>query len=198
MRLRDLTLIVLRLIAVWLGCWTVIRSEFLLIGYLPFALPATYIPIQLTIHAMQILIAAGLFLASPRLADWICRDAADGPLSSAPGAGDLYHIACFVMGLWMLVQAIQPGAQALGSLISRGNATLLLDTQTVVGLCHSGILVLFGLALIFGSRGLSRFLASLGHDPDNVPAQQFSLKLLVALVTASALLLLTMRLLILG
>jgi len=189
MRLRDLTLIVLRLIAVWLGCWTVIRSEFLLIGYLPFATlppPASWIMGQLTIHALQLLIAAGLFLASPRLADWICRDVADAPLTSAPGAGDLYHLACFAMGLWMLVQAIQPGARALGSLIFEGSAGFRVDMQTAIRLCHSGILVVFGLALIFGSRGLSRFLASLGHDPDNVPAQQFSLKLLVALVTAAA------------
>ena len=102
-----------------------------------------------------------------------------------------------VTGLWLLSCAIAPGMRALALLVSQGGMALRANVDSVAALSQSVVFLVFGVSLIFGSRGLSRLLASLGHDPDNVPAQQFSLRLLLALVIGAALLLFAMRALLL-
>ena len=65
-----------------------------------------------------------------------------------------------------------------------------------VELIHFAVSLGFGLALIFGSRGIARFFASLGHDPDNVPAQQFGIRAILVLVVCVAVVLGLIRFLV--
>ncbi|MCL4203964.1 MAG: hypothetical protein KJ000_15795 [Pirellulaceae bacterium] len=209
MRLRDVTLVGLRLIAVWIACneifqfgWTLYVIVSLLLGDSRGVGGAGwgFVMAQSIGFSLRFLIVAvPLFIYAPRLADWICRDVADNDRGSATGvlgAGSLYHVACIVTGLWFLSCAIAPGTRALAPLVSQGGLSLRGNEVGVASLCQAVIFLVFGVSLIFGSRGLSRLLASLGHDPDNVPAQQFSLRLLLALVIGTALLLFAMRMLL--
>jgi len=206
MRLRDLALVGLRLIAVWIVCndivhfaWTfyiiisLLLGDSLGVGGAEWGFVLAQ-PIGFALRL--VLVAVPLFIYAPRLADWICRDVAhdgQGPATGALGAGSLYHVACIVTGLWLLSCAIAPGMRVLASLVSQGGMTLRGNEDKVAALSQSVVFLVFGVSLIFGSRGLSRLLASLGHDPDNVPAQQFSLRLLLALVIGVAVLLFALR-----
>jgi len=96
-------------------------------------------------------------------------------------------------GLWLLARAIRPGVRALVELVAQGSSNLFPDPPIVAQLAEAALLVIVGIVLVFGSRGLSRFLASLGHDPENIPAQQFSLRLLLGIVIGFALLLIVLR-----
>jgi hypothetical protein len=71
-----------------------------------------------------------------------------------------------------------------------------MSSNVVSNLVHALLLVLFGGALIFGARGAARFLNSLGYDPDSVPAQQFSLRVILSIVVGCAVVLGVIRLLV--
>ena len=209
MRLRDVTLVGLRLIAVWIACNDIVQFTWSFYVIVSLLLGDSrgvggagwgFVMAQSIGFSLRFLVVAvPLFIYAPRLADWICRDVAENDRGSATGvlgAGSLYHVACMVTGIWLLSCAIAPGTRALASLVSQGGMTLRGNQDSVAAMCQAVLLLVFGVSLIFGSRGLSRLLVSLGHDPDNVPAQQFSLRLLLALVIGTALLLFAMRVLL--
>jgi len=207
MRFRDLAIVGVRLLAVWLAC----SALFILTNLSYFlaevlfgssgsmaggGLAAGGLLSQLNVCSLQVVIAALLFVYAPRLSDWICKDLASSdeaePVMTL-GAGDLYHVACLLMGLWLLARAIRPAVRAIVELVAQGSSNLFMSRQVVGELSEATLLVLLGVVLMFGSRGLSRFLASLGHDPENIPAQQFSLRLLLGIVIGFALVLIVLR-----
>jgi len=207
MRFRDLALVGLRLLAIWLACSAlfVLTSLFYFAADMLFggmsspaggSWAASGVLSQLIICSLHVVVAGLLFVYAPRLADWICRDVSDAqdarPVITL-GAGDLYHVGCFLTGLWLLARAIRPGVRALVELVAQGSSNLFPDPPIVAQFAEAALLVIVGIVLVFGSRGLSRFLASLGHDPENIPAQQFSLRLLLGIVIGFALLLIVLR-----
>jgi hypothetical protein len=133
-----------------------------------------------------------LFLFAPWLARRICGDlkpeTSPNPIATL-GAGDAYRIGSFLMGLYVLVQAISQVVQ--GTVRMARHAYL--STDTVAPFVEAVILAAFGIALVFGARGLARFLDSLGYDPQDVPAHQFSLRFLLLLVVVCAVIVFIIR-----
>lgn len=209
MQLRDLTIIGLRLMAVWLGCTAVLSLASL--GFVvfyalsPSAIASTPLgQILLTmlspviIVVVQIGLAAVLFRFAPGLAGAICKDIpSDTEIENtlSLGAGDVYRLGALLVGVYIVSRAIGPAVRATVELMSQGSYAV--STQsTVAGMVEAGVLAAFGVALIFGARGLGKFLASLGHDSKDIPAQQFSLRLLLIAVVACALILFLIRILV--
>jgi hypothetical protein len=145
---------------------------------------------------IQVVLAVLLFVFAPRLANRICAElppASGDEAKLVAGAGDLYHIGCFLMGIFVLVRAVRPAILGLAAIIGTGRH---LAAHEAANLVEGGLLIVLGLSLVFGSRGIAAFIVSLGYDPDTVPGQQFSLRLLMVLVLGCALLLFVLNILV--
>jgi hypothetical protein len=188
--------------AVWLFCSAVFVFVSVIYIASEWLLPAAggawsgqKIPVVATqLGAFLIPLATGLvlFLFAPRLARLICKDVE--PESSpvevvAWGAGDAYRIGSFLMGVYVFVRAIGQAVNGTVQLASRDG----LSTNSLAMLVEAAILAALGTALVFGSRGLAKFLHSLGYDPHDVPAQQFSLRLFLILIVGCSILMLVIR-----
>jgi hypothetical protein len=102
------------------------------------------------------------------------------------GPGDLYHTACFALGAYLLVRGIEfTGQLAIAAVTSRGE----LSNMAVGAMIYT----LSGLLLIFGAREIGQFFTNLRYDPDSIPQQQFSLKLLLIITVAVAVILVVIR-----
>jgi len=110
------------------------------------------------------------------------------------GSGDLYRIACFILGVYVVVQALPYLVRITVSLFEKSmtwNATRI--GEAVLLICAYGALSLF---LILGSRGVARFMNSLRHDPDEIPNPQFTVRLLLAGILFMAVIFSLLRLLV--
>jgi len=198
MTLRELTMVGLRIVAIWIGvsALTVLPSlaygiaELVTGGMSRFGgVRESWLMVgsPLLVGVLHAGIGVVLFVMAPRLARSVSRGS-DPDFEPAKvksiRPGDLYHIAAFLMGIYVLVRSISPGARAAVAMVDRtaGAAYAALLVEAVVFLA-------FGAALILGGRGIAAFFASLGHDPDNVPAQQFSMRVILAVVIGTAILL---------
>lgn len=88
--------------------------------------------------------------------------------------GDIFHTACFVLGAYLLVQGT---VSALGMSRSMSGADFVIHFALAAAVYGAG-----GLFLIFGARRIGEFLAGLRYDPESIPKQQFSLRLLLIVV----------------
>jgi hypothetical protein len=126
------------------------------------------------------------------------RPLAENPASSETrvqvGPGDLYRIACFVLGVYLLVQTAAPAGRlvvaGMGGMIGWSRGQSIVDGVVVM------VYVVVGLVLVFGSQGIGRFLSSLRHDPDSIPKPQFSLMMLLLFIVAVAVVLGVIRALV--
>ena len=122
-------------------------------------------------------IGCALFVFASRVARLICRgvhtDEATALITSI-GAGDAYHIATFVMGVYFVARAVSPSALAIVGMMRAGVPTA--SSGAAASALEAILYIAIGLGLILGSRGIARSFAALGHDPDNIPAQQISLR----------------------
>jgi hypothetical protein len=109
------------------------------------------------------------------------------------GPGDFYHTACFVLGVYFLVRGAVAGGQAATTALaegSRNSATLIF----VSGL----VFATFGLFLVFGAGRIGQFISSIQYDPDSIPRQQFSLKLILIVTVLIAVMMGVIRVLTVG
>ncbi len=120
-----------------------------------------------------------LIAMAPSIARRFYPDEADQEiLHISAGPGDLYHIACFVLGAFLLLGAAQLtvrlAATAMSSQIwQRGQVA---DVATIM-IYGAG-----GLLLVFGGRKIGAALASLRYDPAQVPRQQYSIAIVLIVV----------------
>lgn len=107
------------------------------------------------------------------------------------GAGDLYRIACFAMGIYVLVAAVSAAA---GVLVQTMRGSPFWDTIAIQsGIVQLAVLIPLSACLIFGSRGVAQALSRLSYDPDAVPNPQFALRTILILTAAVAVLLAVLR-----
>ncbi|MCI0333153.1 MAG: hypothetical protein L0228_08020 [Planctomycetes bacterium] len=105
------------------------------------------------------------------------------------GPGDIYHTACFVLGVYLLVLGVDfSGKLAIEGLSTGwGNQLASAAVSAIVYTASS-------LLLIFGSRRIGQLVSNLQYDPDSIPQQQFSLRLLLIITVLVAVILGVIRL----
>jgi hypothetical protein len=136
-------------------------------------------------------IAIVLFAAAPSLTRHICgklgHDGEPARIESIQ-AGDLYQVATFLMGIYVLVLAVGPTARAVVAMVELSRYQ-----DYASELVEAVVYFVVGCVLLFGAKGFATFLGSLGHDPDKVPAPQFSVRVVMMVMMGVALLLVLIR-----
>jgi hypothetical protein len=95
-------------------------------------------------------------------------------------SGDVYRTACFVLGVYLLVQAVTPACRLViadynNNVVIWRSGTLTYDAITVI------VYTAIGMALVFGSGWIGGWFSSLHYDPDTIPQQRFSIAALLLL-----------------
>lgn len=106
------------------------------------------------------------------------------------GAGDLFRIASFVLGIYAMLLAVTPAVRLAGELVEWGPRG---DGFVVHDAVHAGVYLASGLLLAFGARPIAQWMASLRYDADTIPRQQISLLFLMGVVLVVAVVLGLMR-----
>lgn len=191
MHARTLFEVVLRVLGMFLLAWSL--EKLLESGFLAYYWWTTFAPTSIewigtayVLVSALAMLSAGMFLLlrAPRIAAKTYPEArAEGePLHfGAIGAGDLYRITSFGIGIVFVIFALAAaGRAAVGlSLQSSFSGSM----REIDDLATATIYGLSGLVLTFGSRQIGAWMATLRYDPDTIPAQQFSLRVLLIVIT---------------
>ena len=179
---RLLTEVGLRLIGLWYvfaAIESLVNSvSYLFYGYLgpaPFNFNVVASVVAVVVALAQFAIALVIIRWAPKIAARFYRAEAHlHDLRLAIGPGDIYHTACFMLGTYCLIQGATFGVMALAYYKSAYQG---------MPIQYSGAAVLVysasGLLLIFGARPIAEFIGRIRHDPNSIPNQQFSLKMLL-------------------
>lgn len=142
---------------------------------------------------VQAALGLGLIFYAPVVAARFYREQADaGESQVCVGPGDIYPTACFVLGVFLFVSAAEPAGRVVNAGFQGQPHRMAGDAFTMFAYIAAGIL------LVFGSRRIGELLSSLRYDPESIPKQQFSVKILLIVTTLLAVLLGAMRWLALG
>ena len=109
--------------------------------------------------------------------------------SKSLGPGHVYRIGSFLLGVCVLVQAVRPAALTVVALMSAKSGVYVQWQDHVSEAVEASVLILIAMGLIFGSRGLARLFESLRYDPDDIPTQQFTIRLLLFVILVVAVML---------
>lgn len=191
MHARTLFEVLLRVLGMFLLAWAL--EKLLESGFLVYYWWTTFAPTSFewvgpafALVTALAMLSVGLFLLwrAPRIAAKTYPEALpEGePLRfGAIGAGDLYRITSFGIGIVFVVLALAAaGRIAVGLALQpsfSGSMREIGDMATAI------VYGLSGLVLVFGSRQIGAWLATLRYDPDTIPAQQFSLRVLLIVIT---------------
>jgi hypothetical protein len=189
MQARLLLEVALRLLGLWLvfqsivGLVTFLTILPSLLGNSPAA--ANYAASAgISIFANAVIGVFVIWMA-PRIAAFFYPLQAGEPeVSLGIGPGDLYHIACFILGIYFVVHGLLMTAQTMLGMSTGMAADRLLRTFLTFS-----IYVGSGLFLVFGGRRIAEWMAAIKYDPDSVPKQQFSIRLLLIVTLVVALIL---------
>jgi len=144
-------------------------------------------------------LAVALFLSAPRVARVVCIGQTNASTVidvTRIRAGQAYHIATFVTGIIMLGTAIQPALTGVSNLLSIRGLSNFGAAYGAINLVTAALRAVVGVFLVFGSKQIAIWLASLRYDPDHVPNQRISLRVLLVLATVIAVVLILMRFLV--
>jgi hypothetical protein len=149
----------------------------------------------------QLLLLSGVAAVVPGLlgamligwAPWIAArfypaDPNDVQIHVNVGAGDVYHVACFVLGVYLLVHTTQPVCRLVAAGMTGAQSTWSRG-QMAADAITAAVSLATGLVLVFGSQRISQFLSNLRYDPDTIPKQQVSLALLLLAILVFAVIL---------
>ncbi len=142
---------------------------------------------------VQLMLGVALICFAPAIAASLYPDTPDADQSlSRVGPGDLYHTACFVLGVFLLVSAAQPAGRIVNAGLRGIPFEMAGDIFTMI------VYMAAGVALVIGARRLGELLSSLNHDPDSIPRQRISLTILLVLSAVVAVVLGVLRWLTMG
>ena len=197
-----------------LGCWLVCRSIIALPQIATFAMYAfrSQSPLGITpIFAIvtmvfqlgtPLVVGVGVILLAGRISRRVYPAAdhtADSITFGAVGAGDLYYIGSFMMGVYVLIQAVGPAVRFLGGTMGAGPFSMEpWDQGGVTDMITAAVYSVSGLILIFGGRGIAQALAAVPRDSDKVPVPQFSIRMLLIFGVAFAVVLGVLRAVVVG
>jgi hypothetical protein len=126
----------------------------------------------------------GLILCAANVAARFYPEQVDATESQVRvGPGDIYHIACFVLGAFVFVLAVEPAGRIVNAGLQGQHYRIAGDAFTMIVFMSTGIL------LVFGASRIGKLLSGLRYDPDSVANQQFSVKILLILTGLVAVLL---------
>jgi hypothetical protein len=136
--------------------------------------------------AVRLLMSGALILGAPRAAKrFYPQMTEDQEMRIAVGPGDMYRTACFVLGAYFLVRTAEPA----GRLVAAGFAGMVWHVDQLANALTVMVYTASGILLVFGSRKISEMLSHLGYDPDTIPAQRFSIAMLLILLVLIAIIL---------
>jgi len=190
MHARTLFEVLLRVLGMFLLAWSL--EKLLESGFLAYYWWTTFAPTSIEIGTAYVLVTAlallsvGFFLfrRAPRIAAKMYPEALaeSEPLRfGAIGAGDLYRITSFGIGIVFVVFALAAAGRAAVGLALDSSASW--SNRDITDLATFAVYGLSGLVLVFGSRQIGTWMATLRYDPDTIPAQQFSLRMLLIVIT---------------
>lgn len=141
---------------------------------------AENLTVAVTVFGLQFAASLAFFFTAPALAARLYPDTAtvEEPNRAAIGRGDLYRVASFALGIYVLVQATAP----FGRLITAGLRVAPKPVNLAGDVFNAFVLSAAGVLLIFGAQPIATFFANLRYTPETIPNQQFSLRLLFALI----------------
>ncbi len=106
------------------------------------------------------------------------------------GPGDVYRTACFVLGVYLLVQIVQPASRLVIAGFQRPYADwqpsrLAGDAMTTI------VYTVVGMFLVFGSNKIGEWFSNLRYDPNRndpntIPKPQFTIAAILILVVIFA------------
>jgi hypothetical protein len=180
---RLLTEVGLRLIGLWYvfaAIESVVNSaSYVLHGYLnqstanySFAGATIAVVVAMAKLAMAVFI---IYLAPAIAARFYPTESEPVDAKPAIGPGDVYHTACFVLGAYFLVQGGAMAIPFVAQLVTGSVRGIPTEYAGAMFLVHT----VSGLLLIYGARPIAEFIGSIRHDPDSIPNQQLSLKMLL-------------------
>ena len=105
----------------------------------------------------------------------------DQPLQIAVGPGDIFRTACFVLGVYWLVRASLPAGRLV---VSGFWAQGLRRCQSWRSTRSDRLRSQWHLACLWRTQ-IAELLTNLRYDPDTIPAQRFSIAMLLIVITAN-------------
>ena len=209
---RNLLTVALRVFAFWLVCKSVIDLPqigvyLLYVFQSPNPLGTGTDPVFVVLMMIlqlgaPLVVGIGVILLAGRISRRFyppSAPAADPIVFGRVGAGDLYYVASFMMGIYILIQAVAPAVSVLAG--SMGGEPLSIEPWSdsgVHGIITVAIYSVSGLFLIFGARGIAQAMTAVPRDSDEVPLPQFSIRILLILGVAFAIVLGVLRAVIVG
>jgi hypothetical protein len=206
MTLRELTVAILRILAIAMLCWASMLFATLVVGIAQYFMLAGITPTQWNPAVAGVIaqcvtcfsyavVGIALFLLAPRLAQLVVRDE---PLNqsqvdiSTIRPGHLYQIAAFLLGCVLVTKGMADALSHVHYLIRRpsGVGGMYSTPMIVAGIVYA----IGGCFLMFGAGKLADFLGRFRYDPDQLPSQQMSVRLILAVVVLGAILLGVIRL----
>lgn len=144
---------------------------------------------------MQLLLGGVMLFGAPGIAArFYRRDGANHVLQIAVGRGDVFRIACFLLGVCLLVHASIPAVRlAMFGFLGTG-----FGARELSEVLEMTVNLAIGIWLVIGSRAIAAFLSNLRYDPDTIPAQRFSIAMLLVLFAMIAVFLGLIRIASLG
>ena len=207
---RNLLTVALQVFGFWLVCTSVILLP-KIAGYLMYAFqsagrsgtdPVEVLVMMILQLGAPLVVGIGVIVLAGRISRrfYPASDRTTDPIAFGHvGAGDLYHIASFVMGVYMLIQAVAPGVRSLAG--SMGGGPFSMEPWGQRGfhdMITAAIYGMSGLILIFGARGIAQAMVSVPRDSDELPLPQFSIRSLLILAAAFAVVLGVLRAVVVG
>ncbi len=128
--------------------------------------------------AVQFAIGLGAIRYAPVVAArFYPAEADDDKSPTRIGPGDLYHTACFVLGVYLLVSTAGPAGRFMIASMQGGWGQNQVASEAFTMLVNWAA----GIFLIFGSRRIGELTSSLRYDPEAIPKQRFSVTNLILL-----------------
>lgn len=200
MTARQLMEVALRVLGVWFVAQAVFDTAQWAASYSFFpgtmgVTQAAFFAAAVIVGAVQLALGIALIFVASRIANrfYANEPAAEGAPSriglSQIGPGHLYHVASYLLGAYFLVYGIQAAAALAIRAMSSSVPADQMATPGTTAVVYIGS----GLLLIFGARRIAEMLSLVRYDPDSIPQQQFSLKLLLGITVAAAVALVVLK-----
>lgn len=142
----------------------------------------------------RVALGVGLILCAPFLSTRFYAEQVEPSESPSRvfGPGDIYRVACFVLGAFFFVSAAEPAGRVINAgfqyqQFSMNGSVMAGDVFTMIVYLSAGVF------LTFGSQRIGEMLSSMRYDPESIPNQQYSVKLLMILTGLVAVLLGVLR-----
>lgn len=192
MSTRLLLEVAIRVLGIWMVFSAITGATSIAVGYLPFlwSYPVVGLAESLIGSGLAVVVHSGVGAVAVWCAPWIAARfyparSEDAQLLFKVGPGDVYRVACFVLGVYLLADAAEPAAR-LAMFSMQGSVLTANSGRGIADLIAATVHLAAGTLLVFGSRWIGDIISHLRYDPDTIPRQQISLAVLLLCVLGVA------------